>query len=113
MQIIRWAFLGAVGIVLMFLAVANRDPVTLRLVPDDLAGLVPVPGPVSVPVFLVIFAGILFGLVIGFLWEWMRERKHRMEATKRRHEVARLENEVHGLRKEKAVDKDEILALLD
>ncbi len=113
MQMIRWAFLAIVAIVLMFLAVANRDPVTLRLVPDDLAGLVPAPGPYTVPVFLVIFAGILLGLTIGFLWEWMRERKHRQEATKRRHEVARLENEVHGLRKEKTADQDEILALLD
>lgn len=113
MLIIRWIFLISVGIVLIVLAVANRDPVTLRLLPDELAHLAPVPPPVTVPLFLTIFAGIIIGLLIGFFWEWMRERKHRLTASARRREIAKLENEVDGLKREKAGDKDSILALLD
>jgi len=102
-----------VGIGLIFLALANRDPVTLRLLPEELAHLAPILAPVTVPLFLTIFGGIIIGLLIGFFWEWMRERKHRLTARARRREIAKLENQVDGLKREKAGDQDSILALLD
>ena len=113
MLIIRWAFLIIVGLVLIVLAVANRDPVALRILPDELAHLAPIPGPVTVPLFLAIFAGIIIGLLIGFFWEWLRERKHRLNEIAQQREISRLENQVDGLKKEKVGDQDSILALLD
>ncbi len=113
MLALRWMFLIAIGLILIVLAVANRAPVTLRLLPDELAHVTPFPGVITLPLFLVIFAGIILGLLIGFFWEWMRERKHRQAAVARRREIARLENQVDGLKSEKAGDRDSILALLD
>ncbi len=113
MALLRWVFLSAIGIVLIFIAVANRETVVLRLLPDEIAAVFPVPGPVSLPLFLVIFAGIVLGLLIGFVWEWMRERRHRLEAAAKRREVAKLEREVDGLKREKSGSEDDILALLD
>lgn len=114
MQIIRWTFLILVGLILIILAVGNREPVTLRLLPDDLAHLAPaVPGPVMVPLFLVIFGGIIIGLLVGFFWEWLRERKHRQSAVARKREIARLETQVDDLKKKTSGDKDSILELLE
>ena len=113
MSLLRWSFLTAVGIVLIIVAVANRELVVLRLLPDELAAIFPVPGPIELPMFLVIFAGMILGLLIGFVWEWMRERRHRLEAAARRREVARLEREIDGLKRRNTDGDDDVLALLD
>ena len=42
----------------------------------------------------VLFGGIVVGLLIGFLWEWMREHKHRAAAAERKAELRRLEREL-------------------
>ena len=113
MAFLRWTLLCIGAVILTLLAVANREAVVLRLMPDELAVALQLPGPVSVPLFIVILGGILLGLWIGFLWEWMRERRHRREAVQRRREVTKLEREVDGLKKEQTGDRDDILALLE
>jgi hypothetical protein len=53
-------------------------------------------------------------LLIGFIWEWLREMKHRNAARSEHMQVVRLEREVSKLKASSAdADKDEILALLD
>ncbi|MCY4006650.1 MAG: LapA family protein [Rhodobacteraceae bacterium] len=113
MSLLRWSFLSIIGILLIFVALANRDMVALRLVPDEYSALFPMPRPVELPLFLVIFAGIVLGLLIGFIWEWMRERRHRREVTVSRREIAKLESEIGRLKKEQNKDSDDILALLE
>ena len=110
---IRILFLFLVGICLVVIAVANRSPVTLRLLPDELAGFFPSTPPIQVPLFLVIFGGIVLGLLIGFVWEWIREHKHRAEAAAKRSELARLETEAEKSKKDNSDSDDEILALLE
>jgi len=57
--------------------------------------------------------GIAFGLLIGFVWEWLREWKHRSAVRKEHKQVVRLEREVTRLKAEKNEGKDDVLALLD
>ncbi|MCX7890105.1 MAG: LapA family protein [Rhodobacteraceae bacterium] len=109
----RYVFLGLLGLVLVTVAFANRAPVTVQLLPDDLAVLLGFQRVASLPLFLVILAGIVAGLLIGFVWEWLRESRHRSAADQRRREVARLEREVGRLREAADEPKDEILALLE
>ncbi len=111
MRYFKIVFLVILGIVLCFLALANRDPIILRLVPSTLEAVVPVP-PVRVPAFIAIFGGILLGLLVGFVWEWLREYQHRSLATKSERKIRKLENEVSSLRTDKS-DEDEILQILD
>ena len=59
------------------------------------------------------FAGIVAGLLIGFVWEWLREHKHRAEAVRKQAEVRKLERELRRAQTERDKDKDEVLALLD
>jgi putative membrane protein len=68
---------------------------------------------IETPLFLVIFAGILAGLLIGFVWEWLREYKHRAEAATKTAEAARLEKELHRVKRRTGDGRDEVLALLD
>lgn len=114
MRFLRLLFLVLLGLVLLVMAFANRAPVSVRLLPDDLAAFSGIERSIELPLFLVIFAGILGGLAIGLVWEWFREAKHRSAAVQHRRQAASLEREVNRLReKDPAAPKDEILSLLE
>ncbi|MBL9049787.1 MAG: LapA family protein [Tabrizicola sp.] len=111
---LRLIFLGLVGIGLLTVALANRAPVVVRLLPEDLAALTGLTWAMELPLFLIIFGGIIAGVLIGFVWEWFREHGHRATASRKSREVARLERELAVLRDSTSVPpKDEVLALLD
>ena len=115
MRYIRYAILALIAIFLVTLALANREFVTLRLMPDDLAALIRYPAAlnsISIPIFGVIFAGVLLGLFLGFVAEWLREHKYRAQAAREHRENKRLTKEVAAMKTEKA-DGDDVLALLD
>jgi lipopolysaccharide assembly protein A len=109
----RYVLIALLGLVLLTVALANRAPVSVRLLPDDMAAFLGLSVSADLPLFLVIFAGIVAGLLIGFVWEWLREAKHRTAASTKSREVLRLERELAVLRDTKAGPEDDILALLD
>jgi uncharacterized integral membrane protein len=113
LRFIRLAFLVVLGIVLLTIAFANRAPVGVRLLPEDIAGFMGYDWTFQLPLFLVVFASIIAGLGLGFIWEWFREAKHRQAATLHKRSVAKLEREVSRLRETKAEPQDEVLALLE
>ena len=81
------------AIVLVILAVANLDAVTLQLLPPSMAGFLGFSWQVTLPLFLVILVSLAAGILFGFVWEWFREHKHRAEATRRRREADEPETE--------------------
>jgi len=113
MRYIKYLFLAVVGIILITVALANRGPVGVHILPSELEPFLPVANSYTAPVFLIFFGGILAGLLIGFVWEYIREYKHRADAARSKREKSRLEREVKGLRDKTGEGKDEILALLD
>ena len=110
---LRYLFLAALGLVLITVALANRGDVTLALVPDEVASFLGFAPTLAMPLFLVIFASIIAGVLIGFIWEWLREHKHRAEATNERRERKRLEHEMAQLAGPKESREDDVLAILD
>ena len=110
---LRYLFLAALGLALLTVALANRAPVTLKALPEDLAAFTGFAWQIELPLFMVIFGGIIAGLLIGFVWEWFREMKHRSTASRKTREVARLERELAVMKDSQSVPKDDILALLD
>lgn len=112
-RLLRLAFLGLLALVLIALALANREIVTLRVLPPEAGEFLGFSWAVQMPLFLVIFAGILIGLLIGFVWEWMREYRIRSTAAQATRKAAHLEREVDRLKAKSEGPKDEILALLD
>lgn len=113
MRYLRYAFLALLAICLLILALANRDLVTLNLLPSELAEFAGWSPSVTLPLFLVIFGGIVAGVVIGFVWEWFREHKYRSEAVSQRRERERLEREVDRLKPASEKQNDDVLALLE
>jgi len=113
MRYLRYAFLIVLAICLLIVALANRDPVTLHVLPSELADFAGWAPSVSVPLFIVIFGGIVAGVMIGFIWEWFREHKHRAEAATQRRERERLEREVDRLKPHAETQDDDVLALLE
>lgn len=113
LKALRYIFLGILAIALLGVASANRAPVTLRLLPDELDVFLGIGWSIELPLFVAIFAGILAGLAIGFAWEWFREAKIRAEAGQHKRQVGNLEREVSRLRAVKAEPGDDVLALLE
>lgn len=110
---LRYVFLLAVALVLLTVAIANRTPVTLSLLPEDMAVVLGFGGQIELPLFLVIFGGVVAGVLIGFVWEWFREYKHRSAVTVKSREVGKLERELAVLRDTKGAPADDVLAILD
>jgi putative membrane protein len=110
---IKYLFLIVVAIGLVVLAMANRDPVTLTVLPQELALWSGVDIAIELPLFVVILAGVATGILVGFVWEWLREHRHRAAAKTNHREAKKLEREVEALRGKKNEGRDEILALVE
>lgn len=110
---LRYFAMALLGLCLLIVAMANRAPVTLRAMPDDFSAFLGFGFQLELPLFLVIFGGIVAGLLIGFVWEWLREMKHRSTASTKSRDVTRLERELAVMRDSGSVPKDDILAMLD
>lgn len=113
MRFIKLVLAAIIMIAVVLVAVANRATVTLKFLPDPIADIFGLHYQVTLPLFLVILAAVLIGLLVGYLLEWVRERKHRREVTVKKRELSKLETEVANMKKKTGEDEDEILALLN
>ena len=110
---IRYILLVVLTLVLLMVALANRGLVTLSLLPDDIAVLLGWQWRMEVPLFLVLALGAVVGVALGFIWEWLREHKHRRIASTKTREVGKLERELATLKDQTSLPNDDVLALLD
>ena len=100
-------------IILLTLAVANRELVDIRILPSELEGFLGGGMILSIPIFVLFLCGVIFGLFVGFVWEWIREMKHRSASSRKSKELAKVENELSQLKRESGQNEDEILLLLN
>lgn len=113
MRYLRLIFLALLALVLLTLAMANRQMVTLNLFPANFDQYLGGDLSADLPLFLVIFLAIAFGMVAGLVWEYLREAHIRREAQLRRAEVDRLSREVENGPSARPAARDEVLAILD
>lgn len=114
MRYVRYAVLVLLTLLLLAVALANRAPVQVSLLPESLAALFGVDWSIRMPLFAVLFGGAAAGLMIGFLWEWLREHKHRKAASVHSRQVTRLERELAVMRDSASLpEQDEVVALLN
>lgn len=80
-----------VGVVLIAVAVSNRQNVTIAVPPylED-APLYAF----TIPLFVVLFAVLLIGMIVGSLATWFRQSHYRREARSKRAEVTELTKEI-------------------
>jgi lipopolysaccharide assembly protein A len=110
MRTLKILLLCLILLVIVVLALANRGLVTLHLLPEGMARVMPLS--VEVPLFVVSLVSIGTGMVIGYLLEWLREHKHRRRATVKAREAAQARREVEKLRQDTGRPEDDVLALL-
>ena len=83
-----------VGIVLVVLAVANRQPVTLALNPfrpeDSILS-------VTGPFFVFLFLALLIGMAIGSAVTWWNQGRYRKQARVEAKEAVRWQNERNAI----------------
>jgi len=113
MRYIRYAILAVIAVCLITVALANRDPVTLNLLPADLSLMLGFGRSVSLPLFIVILGSVIGGVLLGFVWEWIREHKHRAEAAQERAQKEALAREFERIRTANPAATDDVIALLD
>lgn len=117
MRYLKYGIILLLGLGVLTLALANRDPVMLQVLPADMAEFLGVNYSIELPLFLVILGGVVIGLVIGFIWEWVREYRHRAEAARARREAERLEDELDRTRAKAAADPasddEQLLAMIE
>lgn len=100
-RLISLLFLIPIGIVVITLAVANRQPVDVSLVAGIEGQSVVLFSP---PLFVLLFAMLIIGMVIGSFATWLTQGKHRKIARERKVEVTKL-----GFEAEKQKEKAEKL----
>lgn len=79
-----------IGIVLVSLAIANRQTVSLAL--DPFSPEAPALA-VQVPLFAVIFGALLAGILIGGFMAWLKQGRHRKAARTNRYDAKKWRNE--------------------
>ncbi len=112
MRILRTLFLFCLATLLFLISLANSEKVKLNFLPENLSSLLGINIAQNVPLFLVFFSGIFIGLVIGFVWEWLREYKFRVEANNYQKRLVRAETKLSELHS-KENKKDDVLTLLE
>ena len=113
MRFLRLIFVVALAIVLIAVALANRETVTLSAFPANFGQYLGGRWSVALPLFLVIFLAFALGMLAGLVWEWLRESHIRREARAQAFRAAQLESEVGHLRNRHAAPKDDVLAILE
>lgn len=83
MKIFRWVVIGAIALILVVFAVANRNTVTLTVWPLPLA--------MDAPLYLVVLISLIVGFFLGELVAWMNGRRWRREARRSAKRVDELE----------------------
>ncbi|MEL7115064.1 MAG: LapA family protein [Pseudomonadota bacterium] len=116
MRFIKYALLAIIAVLLVTLATANLEPVTVKLMPSDVAAVIGLSPELNVsppvPLFVVILASVVLGVLLGYLAEWFREHKFRAAASRNKREADKLSSELKKMKSDKN-DGDDVLALLD
>ena len=113
LRYLKYLFLIVVALVLVLMAFANREVVLLEVIPENLAPWLGVQYALELPLFAVVLGSVMVGILVGFVWEWLREHRHRAEAKTQKRTAKALEREVQSLKGPARDGQDEILALVD
>jgi lipopolysaccharide assembly protein A len=110
MRTIKLILLALILIAIVLLALANREIVTVQLLPEPLDQVLAVS--VDVPLFVVGLVSILVGMVLGYILEWLREYKYRRRAAQKAREAEQLSRELDRVKKS-GKPEDDVLALIN
>ena len=111
LRTIKIAVLCILMLGIVVLALANRQLVTVKILPEGLDQIYP--ASFEIPLYAVSILSILVGLLIGYILEYLREHRFRKTANQKTRQVAKLEREVSTLKKQNLTEEEQILELLN
>ena len=94
-----------VSIILVIFALGNNQAVQVYLLPSTFTHTLVSRSIFSIPLFIVVYLALLIGVVFGFIFEYFREYKYRLDLRKNKKELRSLRIEVQEL-KLKTVNAD-------
>jgi|TARA_B100001094_G_scaffold227470_1_gene221985 uncharacterized integral membrane protein len=112
MRLLRTLFLSCLAIILLLISLANSEKVTLYFLPESLSSFLKVTFALNIPLFIVFFSGIFIGLIVGFVWEWLREYKFRVESNNYQKRLSIAETELSNMNAREN-KKDDVITLLE
>ena len=116
MRTIKLILLTIILLTLCLVAIGNRGLVSVRLVPEQLdpvvGPLLPFPLETQLPLFVIILIAVVVGLLLGYIIEYLRERKYRRAVETKAREVSHWKHRANELAKKAGADEDDVLALL-
>ena len=94
-RFLKGLLLLPVAIVVVALAVANREAVRLSFDPfsPDMPAF-----SLTLPLYVILFVAVALGVVLGGIGTWMGQGGHRRQSRERRREIHRLETETARLK---------------
>lgn len=113
LRLIKYLILFLIALCLVTIAMGNREPMTVQLLPDPIARLAGFNLDLTLPGFMMVLTIFCVGLLFGFIWEWLREHKHRADASRQRREKEQLAREVDRVKARSNEGKDDVLAMLE
>lgn len=108
-RLITLFIIAPIAILVIWLAVTNRTPVTVAIPPD--VGGQPI-FTFSAPLYMLIFGSVLLGLVLGSMATWFKQGKHRKAAREQKVEATKWHFEADKA-KERADELAEKVALAE
>ena len=91
MRILAWAIAGAVAVIVIAFAVANRGPVTISVAP--------LPYKLDIPMWALAVGALVVGFLTGALVRWLLDHRVRRMARRGRRRARVLEEELAGARR--------------
>lgn len=117
MRLIKMIITAILMIAVVLVALANREDVTVKLLPDQLsdqfAGWAGYEPALTLPLFAFLIGAILLGGLLGYLIEYIREGKIRKAKRGVEREKRQIEQELETLKKKTRTEEEEVLALLE
>jgi uncharacterized integral membrane protein len=101
-KIVSAVILIPLGLVLVALAVANREIITVSF--DPFSATDPAFA-VRAPLFVLVFVLVIAGVIIGGIAAWLRQSKWRRAARRREAELRAIRAEVERLRRKLAANE--------
>ena len=113
MRIVRFTIISFISVILLILALVNRQLVDFRFIPINLSNQLGIAGNFLIPLFLIVFFGVLLGVFLGFFAEYLREHKYRKALATKNKKVKMLEQEIKKLKNDTNNEAEQILGLLE
>ena len=91
-----------IGVVLFIFALGNNETVQVYLFPEIFSNTWMVRSIFPMPLFIIVYLVLLIGVIFGFVFEYFRQYKYRLNLRKYKEEMSSLRIEINELKSKTA-----------